>query len=1647
MAEISLHAYLDYLEDRLSRDAYSEVVAHCRHILESYPKHLETYKLLARALSAQDEAQDALDLFQRVLSSNPNDFIAHIGMSDSYRESNALAQAIWHLERAFEQVPNNLDLQEEIKKLYEQRGERAPRKIHLTSGALARMYLKGKLYDQAIAEIRAGIAKDPERLDLQVLLGEALWDSHQEVNAGKVAAEILKRLPYSIDANRILAQLWLKYNRPTEARPFLERVGEMDPAMRYRLEHNGQEPTGETFRLMMLEFRPEQFAAQSGAADWVSQIGAIEKQKGVTGPLEMPRSSSITDIFAKPTAEPSDSTPAEEMPDWLKSAITGDSGQSAPKQPAQTMPLSSGEEEPDWLKDALGKTSAPAAPSTSLGEDEPPSWLQDALGQTPAPAATPPAMPVDDSPTPDWLQDAISQPPTATASPVTAAMGSTPEDTPDWLQEALTGGPTLTEPPPRMEASSAPPAPAAPITDDVPEWLADIRSEEKRTPTAADLPISVDDSEVPSWLNDILSDKPGAAPAAAARPAAEPESPGVVSDDWLDNFLAGGPPITTTGAPQETATRPEPQEMPAPVASERSKPGTAGLETWDDVPAASWLEESDLAAAEQDDEALPDWLTSAPQASQPQPAMAAPAPSDSDDDDLPDWLSGIVSSTTTEQSRPETAQDEIPSWLQGSQAEAPSSTEPLNPRSVEEDEELPAWLQGSREVQSGLGEMPAQREEADSSIPDWLGGTAAPARAEQPASVGASDDDELPAWLAGAGKEDDSATLPDWLGGTSTPSQAAPASASMVDEDEDEELPAWLGGSAKEETVSETPDWLAEKPVASAVPAASSDDDAALPDWLGGGTSQTEEGEEDWLSQLNIGGAPKASEPAPAAARIENEPDWLSELTGGAAASEADEDEDEELPAWMSESAAPEADNEDLSWLTQSRQSKPQETEDLSWMSSSSPAKSDEEDLSWMTQGSPAATTEPAEPDWMSELNTAERSETETAPAASMTPDWMSSDDEDEDDAGESEEEAPVVAQQASAPAAISLPSWLDEDDDEEEEITAEVEETPPAKPQLAQTDWLTSALAPTRALPPLDTLPGDDDEYATRKELFVDNETPDWLKMMGGQQEEASEDVVASQEAGASQDREEEPAQLFDGQDEPEPVTAELPVLEEEPAVASDDQPMGDEIPSWMLDGDLDSDDAVKWLEEIAQKYDPSFVKEGEEAPAQEPVAEAAESPKAEESDDTPSWLKDEPAAAQADEEELPSWLRDEEAAEELPSWLRTDDEETPAAAPAASAAQNGSDDELSWLDSEVTAQGVSPSAVISEALTPDHPPVSAPPPRPPDSEAEPVSDDDLPEWLRGEDIEVEMAKAGPSSEYGDLPDLDVEDDELEWLDSALKAEEGTSTASLDADFDKLLAEEDEEEELPSWLSGDAEKTEEPAMASTPAAAAEEEDEEEEALPDWLSGMDSETETAAAPAAVSAPEPEPEPPAPQPEPEPVRMEAPAPVAAPTPAPSDEDALPAWLSGSGESVDTGLDEFLKAAVPAASKEPVEAPQAPAAPEPPKPAPLPVTGPLAPPPAAMPSMMPAAAASAPAGGGDLSGARQKMTDGYAAESLNAYEELVQAGQSLDETIVDLSEYVKGRRVDPRAYRIMGDAMMGQGRLQDALDMYRKALDQY
>ncbi|MCX7682758.1 MAG: tetratricopeptide repeat protein, partial [Anaerolineae bacterium] len=61
-----------------------------------------------------------------------------------------------------------------------------------------------------------------------------------------------------------------------------------------------------------------------------------------------------------------------------------------------------------------------------------------------------------------------------------------------------------------------------------------------------------------------------------------------------------------------------------------------------------------------------------------------------------------------------------------------------------------------------------------------------------------------------------------------------------------------------------------------------------------------------------------------------------------------------------------------------------------------------------------------------------------------------------------------------------------------------------------------------------------------------------------------------------------------------------------------------------------------------------------------------------------------------------------------------------------------------------------------------------------------------------------------------------------------------------------------------------------------------------------------------------------------------------------------------------------------------------------------------------------------------------------------EALEAYSHLVRTGQLLEDVISDLERRAE-QRADPATWRVLGDAYMKGGRLQEALEVYRRALE--
>ena len=229
MPEISLRAYGREIDELIERERLDEAIAHCRYILQTYPKHLETYRHLGKAYLEAKRYGDAADIFQRVLSAVPDDFVSHVGMAIVREDEGNLDAAIWHMERAFETNPSNPAIQQEMKRLISRRDGLEPHKVRLTRGALARMYAHGELFAQAIAELRSALQEDPERPDLQVLLASMYWQTDQRSDATSVSNQILEKLPYCAEANRILAANLQAGDRIEEAAVYHRRLANLDP--------------------------------------------------------------------------------------------------------------------------------------------------------------------------------------------------------------------------------------------------------------------------------------------------------------------------------------------------------------------------------------------------------------------------------------------------------------------------------------------------------------------------------------------------------------------------------------------------------------------------------------------------------------------------------------------------------------------------------------------------------------------------------------------------------------------------------------------------------------------------------------------------------------------------------------------------------------------------------------------------------------------------------------------------------------------------------------------------------------------------------------------------------------------------------------------------------------------------------------------------------------------------------------------------------------------------------------------------------------------------------------------------------------------------------------------------------------------------
>jgi tetratricopeptide (TPR) repeat protein len=642
MSQVPLHDYLERMRARLREGQYADVLALGQHVLRSYPKHIETYRLLAEARLEMNDPTGAVDLFQRVRSADPENIVALVGLSIVHEQSQELEEAIWHLERAFEIQPANGELRRELLRLYAQYEGTPRERLKLTPGGLARLYARQGLYSQAIQEFRGLLQRDPTRADIQTALAETLYRVGRKQEAAEVAQELLEKMPYCLKANLLLGSLWSENGVP-EAEVLLKRAQSLDPeytvARELIADHWGDAPPpmlpamGEEATSPASMPIPPVPTYEESAGREMSLLESLAPQLAPVPEAEVPAAPPQATEPKPQAAPPAAESLAPSVPEAEPSPVGPAAVPAQPtslirQEPEPAQPPVEPIEQQPIAAPAVQATETSSAPIPEPAESPSRSGVADGLAPVrrikPSIPRIGPTIPGALDKLPAWLL--------GTAAPTAAGTRPAPSGRP-----AVSAGiaPVRSSPVrlPRAEKSGPAPAASAPQTreepTDLPEWLTRARQAARSGEAEENIADGEALEEKPAWLTEENAES-------------SPIQVASTTPEWLRAESTGTPPKQTDAEPEGP---------------------------------------------------LPDWLSE----SEPEGEGAAPAASVLQ----PGWLSSPSQEAKPAAAKPETP---IPEWLRPSESEAPPETPTASAApAVEPEETLPEWL---RELTAAVEEEP-----------------------------------------------------------------------------------------------------------------------------------------------------------------------------------------------------------------------------------------------------------------------------------------------------------------------------------------------------------------------------------------------------------------------------------------------------------------------------------------------------------------------------------------------------------------------------------------------------------------------------------------------------------------------------------------------------------------------------------------------------------------------------------------------------------------------------------------------------------------------------------------------------------------------------------------------------------------------------
>lgn len=262
MAQTALSEGLRAAEAEIAAGHAEHALELCQQLQTRYPRALHVQRVLGESYLALRKLHEALGTLDRALAGNPEDARACCARAIVQQIQGDPDAALAWYHRACDITPDDAVLRAAYGELAAHRGQPpyAPTRV-----GLARLYLRGDLYDHAIREWEGILAEQPDHLEAQVGLAETLWRAGHIAAAAERCQRTLANVPSCVKPMLILAAIEHDAGRDGDAQGILRRAAELDPDARIAQTLFADRLAAGDTSLRALIFGEPQFTRTTGA--------------------------------------------------------------------------------------------------------------------------------------------------------------------------------------------------------------------------------------------------------------------------------------------------------------------------------------------------------------------------------------------------------------------------------------------------------------------------------------------------------------------------------------------------------------------------------------------------------------------------------------------------------------------------------------------------------------------------------------------------------------------------------------------------------------------------------------------------------------------------------------------------------------------------------------------------------------------------------------------------------------------------------------------------------------------------------------------------------------------------------------------------------------------------------------------------------------------------------------------------------------------------------------------------------------------------------------------------------------------------------------------------------------------------------------